>query len=137
MMEIWKELDRFKATNQRLADRVRTLSKNGRFTGLEIQESHQQIYRQTHQETLTTLTKTTNTGIPETSNQTLLDKDHKQTNANIDSRGKTNIDTIKRIMSKNKTTLPSLRNQDWRTVRFETEKVNDLLIDILANNITE
>ena len=29
--------------------------------------------------------------------------------------GKTNINTIRRIMSEKKTTLPSIRNQDWRT----------------------
>ena len=46
----------------------------------------------------------------------------KNTDANIDPRG--NAD-IKRIMPEKKTTLPSLRNQDWKTVKSETEKVND------------
>ena len=40
-------------------------------------------------------------------------------------------------MSEKKTTLPSLRNQDWRTIKFETEKVNDLLTNIPTNEITE
>ena len=40
-------------------------------------------------------------------------------------------------MSEKKTTLPSLRNQDWRTVKSETEKVNDLLTNIPTNDITE
>ena len=40
-------------------------------------------------------------------------------------------------MSEKKTTLPSLRNQDGRTVKAETEKVNDLLTNILTNDITE
>ena len=48
-----------------------------------------------------------------------------------------NVDTIRRIMSENKTTLPSFRNQDWRTVKFKTEKVNDLLTNIPTNVITE
>ena len=47
------------------------------------------------------------------------------------------IDTVKRIMSEKKTTLPSLRNQDWRTVKSETEKVNDLLTNIPTNDTTE
>ena len=40
---------------------------------------------------------------------------------------KRNIVIIKRIMSEKKTTLPSLRNQDWETVKVETEKINKLL----------
>ena len=40
-------------------------------------------------------------------------------------------------MPEKKTMLPSLRNQDWRTVESETEKVNDLLTNNLANDITE
>ena len=49
-----------------------------------------------------------------------------------------NVDINKRIISeKKKPTLPSLRNQDWRTVKSETEKVNDLLTNILTNDITK
>ena len=36
-----------------------------------------------------------------------------------------NVDIIRRIMSEKKTTFPSLGNQDWRTVKSETEKVNE------------
>ena len=50
---------------------------------------------------------------------------------------KTYIETIRRIMSEKKTTLSSLRNQDWRIVKSETEKVNDLLTNILTNSIAE
>ena len=39
-------------------------------------------------------------------------------------------------MSEKKTTLLSLRNQNWRTVKSETGKVNDLLTNILTNDIT-
>ena len=48
-----------------------------------------------------------------------------------------NIDAIRRIMSEKKTTLPSLGNQDWRTVKSKTEKVNDLLTNIPTNDIKE
>ena len=44
---------------------------------------------------------------------------------------------MKRILSAKKTTLSSLKNQDWRTLESETEKVNDLLTNISTNNITK
>ena len=47
-----------------------------------------------------------------------------------------NGEIMKRILSEKKTTLPSLRNQDWRTVKSETEKVNDSRTKI-PTNITE
>ena len=40
-------------------------------------------------------------------------------------------------MSEKKTTLSSLRNQDWRTVKSETEKVNALLTNVPTDDITE
>ena len=39
-------------------------------------------------------------------------------------------------MSENKTALPSLRNQGWKTIKAKTEKINDLLTTI-PTNITE
>ena len=44
---------------------------------------------------------------------------------------------MKRIMSEKMITLPSLRNQDWKTLKVETEKTNKLWTNILTNNITE
>ena len=52
-------------------------------------------------------------------------------------RKRTNIYTFWWIKSEKKTTLPFLRNQVWSRVRFETEKVNDLLTNIQTNGITE
>ena len=40
-------------------------------------------------------------------------------------------------MNEEKTTLPSLRNVEWRTVKTETEKINQVLTYISTNNITE
>ena len=40
-------------------------------------------------------------------------------------------------MLENKTTLLCLRTQDWRTVMSESEKVSDLLTNILKNDTTE
>ena len=48
-----------------------------------------------------------------------------------------NIEKLKRIMSEKKTKLPLLRNQDWKTVQAEMEKINKLLTHISMNNITE
>ncbi len=48
-----------------------------------------------------------------------------------------NVEIMNRIMSEEKTTLPSLRNQDWGTVKFEIEKVNELLTNISTNDITD
>ena len=40
-------------------------------------------------------------------------------------------------MTEKKTTLLSLRNQDWKTVKSETEKINDLFANIPTNDVTE
>ena len=89
---------------------------------------------------ITTTTEKMNTGKPETHNQTLHDNDPCTRNTQIQTltqEEKTNIDTIRRIMSEKKTTLPSLRNQDQRTVKSETKRVNDLMTNIPINDITE
>ena len=90
MIEIWPEFSKFRATNQRLADQVRSITKNGWFSDLETLEIHQQIYRHTHQQTPNTVTETINTGKPEIPNQTLWQWPiyRKHTNRNTDPRGK-------------------------------------------------
>ena len=40
-------------------------------------------------------------------------------------------------MNSEKITLLSLRNMEWRIIRAETNKVNQLLAYISTNNITE
>ena len=40
-------------------------------------------------------------------------------------------------MNEEKTTLPSLRNTEWRTVKKETNKLNQGLTYISTNNINE
>ena len=40
-------------------------------------------------------------------------------------------------MNSEKTTLPSLRNIEWRIIRAETNNVNQVLTYISTNNITE
>ena len=52
---------------------------------------------------------------------------------------KLNLENLKRIMNSEKITLPSLRNIDWRKVRAETNKVNQVLtyIYISMHSITK
>ena len=90
IIEIWAKFGRFKVRNQRLDDQVRTIKNNGLFSDLKILEIHQQIYRQTHQQTPYTETEILNTGKPETPNQILHDNDPftVNTNTNTDPRGK-------------------------------------------------
>ena len=45
-----------------------------------------------------------------------------------------NIDNLKRIMSEKKTGLPSLRNQDWRTIKTKPEK-NKQIINTYLNEL--
>ena len=40
-------------------------------------------------------------------------------------------------MNNEKTNLPSLRNIEWRTVKMEMNKINQVLPYISTNNITE
>ena len=103
MIEIWTKFGWFKATNERITDQVRIITKNGWFSGLEILEIHQQIYRQTHQATPTAVTETINTVKPETPNHTPHDYGWNTTNSQTQTlaqKEKTNVDIIKRIMSK-------------------------------------
>ena len=48
-----------------------------------------------------------------------------------------NIKIKKIVMPDKKTTLQSPRNQDWKTVKTETEKINESFTNTLTNNITE
>ena len=50
---------------------------------------------------------------------------------------KINLENIKRIMISEKTNLPSLIKIEWRTLRRETNKINQILHNISTNNITE
>ena len=79
----------------------------------------------------------------ETSNQsqTLSNSDWNSTHPNTTAQiliqeEKMNVEIKKWIMSENKTTLPSLRNEYWKTIKKETEKINYLLPHIPTCNIT-
>ena len=146
MIEIWQEYFIFQTTSQRLADQVRTIIKKGWFSDVEIIEIQQKINDQRD-----------NNSLPDTSNINI----QKQPNRNeptISENGnptqpntaqpnnpeqtlsleqKLNLGNLKRILNSEKTTLPSLRNIEWRTVKAETNKVNQVLTYVSTNNITE
>ena len=73
MIEIWTEFGRFKAANERLFDRVRTITKNSFLTFKYYKST--KIYRQTHQQIPTIVTETILTGKPEALNQMLHGND--------------------------------------------------------------
>ena len=50
---------------------------------------------------------------------------------------KLNLEYLKRIMGSGKTTLPSLRNTEWKTIKTETNRINQVITYISTNNITE
>ena len=93
----------------------------------KIQEIRPEINREPKRDT-NTIVDTPNTEKQEHSNQK-----EPQTNDNrnithpthteqIQTEEEMSLENLKRIMYEQKTRLPSLRNQDWRTVKAETEK---------------
>ena len=47
------------------------------------------------------------------------------------------VELTQKIMREQKTILPSQKNQHWKDVEEETEKVNELLKYIITDNINE
>ena len=117
MIEIWQEYATFQ-TSQRLADQVRTIIKKGLFSCLEILE----IYRKTNNEQ----DSKTSTNNQEQSNlNESLISENRNTTPNYTEQTPTqeqkiNLEKLKRIMNEQKSTLPSLRNIEWRTIKMET-----------------
>ena len=60
-----------------------------------------------------------------------------QNNLKLTQEQKLIFKNLKRILNREKTTLPSLRNIEWRIVKEETNKVNQVLTYIPTNNITD
>ena len=54
MVEIWQECSTFQTTSQRLADQVRTITKKGWFSDLELLEIHQKTLKQNYKTVLDT-----------------------------------------------------------------------------------
>ena len=145
MIDIWQECAKFQTTSQMIADQVRTIIKKGRFSDHELleipQKTHKQNYntepdmssgvnqKQANEKELHT-SESDNTNLP---NDTLPNK-HEET---LSWEQKINLEKIKRTMSSEKTTLPPLRNIEWKTLKIETNKINPILPYIPTNNITK
>ena len=111
MIEICEECTRFQTTSQRLVDQVRIIIK-------KILEIHQKINRESRKQDPTNYWKCKNN---------LSEMNRKQSKYHTLKLHRTNTKTRKRneyrkLCRKKKTTLPSLKNQDWRTVKTETWK---------------
>ena len=63
-----------------------------------------------------------------------LPSNHEET---LSQEEKINLENVKRIMSSKKTTQPSLRNIEWKTLKIEMNKINHILPYMPTNNITE
>ena len=145
MFEIWQECSTFQSTSQSLADQVRTITKKGWFSDLELLEIHQKTLKQNYYAVPDTPSgveqKQSNEKAPQTSsneNTTLLnDTLSNKQEETLSQEQKVNLENVKRIMNSEKTILPSLRNIEWKTFKIETNKLNHILPYISTNNITE
>ena len=148
MREIWQEFSNFQTTSQRLADQVRTIMKKGWFSELEIIEIHQKINDQERRNTLPDTPNINQQNQPIQNEPTSENGDTTQQNPTQQNTTQQNnliltqeqkliLKNLKRILNSEKTTLPSLRNIEWRIVKAETNKVNQVLTYIPTNNITD
>ena len=145
MFEIWQECSTFQTTSQRLADQVRTITKKGLFSDLELLEIHQKTLKQNSNAVPDRPSgveqKQSNEKEPQTSaNENTTLPNHTLSNnqeETLSQEQKVNLENVKRIMNSEKTILPSLRNIEWKTLKIETNKINNILPYIPMNNITE
>ena len=145
MIEIWQECSIFPITSQKLADQVRTITKKGWFSDIELLEIHQKTLKQNYNivpgRPSGVKQKQSNEKVPQTSanvnttlpNDTLSNNQEKT----LSQEQKVILENVKRIMNSEKTILPSLRNIEGKTLEIETNKINHILPYIPANNITE
>ena len=139
MKEIWQECASFQTTSQRLANEIRTIIKNGCFSDDEILEIHQKIKSQQDSYTISD-TRSINKEKQSHRNEPPASENRKVTQPNsteqtLTHEEKVNLENLQRIMNGEKTTLQ--RNVEWRTVKTETEKINQVQTFISTNNITE
>ena len=133
MIEIWAKFTKFKTASQRLTNQVRTIKEKVWFSDLKILEIYQKVIKEEYQQNSTFWTETLNTVKQEPTEQTETQNNENRntthpytTKQMLTQKGKINVK--KKIMTETRTTLPSLRNQDWKKVKVVTEKVNKLLI---------
>ena len=131
---------------QQLADQVRIIIKKSWFSDLDIQQIHQKINNEQDSNTAPNTSGINNEKQPYrnepplSENGSITQPNSAQPNKQeltITKEPKINLENLKRIMSCEKITLPSLRIIEWRTVKTETNKLNQVLPYISTNNRTE
>ena len=145
MIEIWQERSTFQTTSQRLADQVRTITKKGWFSDLELLEIHQKTLKQNYNPVPYTASGIKQKQSNEKELQTSVNENTTLPNDTLPNNQeetqsqeqKVNLENVPRIMNSEKTSLPSLRNIEWKTLKIETNKINHILTYIPTNNITE
>ena len=144
MIEIWQECANFQTTSQRLADQVRTIIKKGGFSDLELLEIHQKTNKQDNNTVPDTSSvvkqnQSNRNELPTSQNEnaTLPNNAQPSNPKETSQEQKINLENVKRITNSEKATLPSLRNIEWRTLKIETNEINQVLPYISTNNLTE
>ena len=143
MKEIWAESARFNRTTQRLADQARIILKKGWISDLEVLEICKQVNTEEYSQDSPFPNRNTKCWKKEPPNRIKKENTENQ-NPKLPStpkqmlmQDKINLELMNKILSEKKTTLPSLRNLDWKNVMIETEKVIKLLANILKRNATQ
>ena len=135
MIEILQEYACFQTTSQRLADEVRTILRKGWFSDLEIIEIHQKINYQLGSNAVSGTTRVVKLKQPKRkelpsleNGKATLPNNAQPSNPKetLSQELKVNQQHLKRIKHSEKTTLASLRNIEWRTVKTETNKINQV-----------
>ena len=125
--------------DNKLADQVRTIIKKGWFSDLEILEIYPKIPKKYNTIPVTSSDANqrqhTINELPTLENKNAtLPSDPEET---LSQEQKRNVENIKRIINREKTNLPSLRNIELTTLKTQTNKINQILPYISTNNITE
>ena len=122
----------------RLADQVRTIIKKGWFSDLEILEIHQKTLKQDN--TIPNTSSGANQKQHIRNELPTFENEYATVPSNpterLSHKQQKNLENLKRIMNSEKTNLPSLRNMESRTLKTETNKINQTLPYISTNNIT-
>ena len=121
---------------QTLADQIRTIIKEDGFLTLKYLK-YTRIHRRKTLQFQTHQVAPTKNNIAEMNCQHLKMNTASNPTEILSQEQLTNPENLKRIMNSVKTTLPSLRNIEWRTFKTETNRINQMLHYISINNISE
>ena len=138
MIEILQEYARCQTTSQRLADQARTIMNIGWFFELEILEIQQKINNEQAHNIIpntSSINKKTayskwTANFEKWKSRSTFNTQQNNQEQTLTPEEKVNVENFKRIMNGEKITLPSLRNIEWRTLKTETNKINQVLSDI-------